>query len=587
MTRNLKKLSITGLVAVLIIVLAGCSSTAKDSAASNAPATASAPASSSSADPAESAAPVEPVTLSIFGVANSQIITSPFQDDDVSKELEKKTGVKLDHTAEMNVSDPAQKLAVMLAGNELPDIVVFNSLTDRDKIINSGAAIPLDDLVAKFGPDIQKNAGDALKVSKLMMSDDTHSLYYLPGSVGSSSFPPLWNDNSWNLRWDLYKQLNYPKLDTLDDLTNVLGEMQKLEPTNKGGKKNYGLGLNLSDDWGQLMIDKAIANLQGFVQAGPNDVYIDMGTEKLVPRISDPNSIFWKSTKFYNTAYQKGILDPESATLKFNAISDKYKTGRYFAATTHWSLGGADTQFIADGQPEKGFAPFMVDYNKQNIYVGQATFNGNQFYMLISKNCKNPEAAMKFINYLYTYEGTELLMNGVEGAQYDMVNNVPIVKDEEIKQQQEDPNHYVKTGVGKYIHMARLDPDKDPAGYPVNFMNVPETAKKLATTVQKEFMDYYKISTVTEPFTKVPAYVYDTSLLGSISPATGSDAQAKEQQMNAYLIANIAKVIYQKTDADYDKMKAKFIAEYTSKGATDVFNFYNQKYEELTAQLKK
>lgn len=574
-----KKGTVALLVLLLAWALAACSSdSGKGGEASSSPA----PGSASASAEGDGGAAQEPVTLSIFGVVGSTVVNKPFQDDQVIKELEKRTGVRLDFTPELNVTDRAEKLAVMLAGNDLPDIVVYNALTDSSKIQSANVAMPLDDLVAQHGPNILKNAGTAIQVSKNNSPDG--KLYYLPGSVGHVQFSPLVNDNSWNLRWDLYKQLNYPKLDTLDDLLNVLEQMMKLEPNNKDGKKNYGLGLNLSETWGQLMIDKAIANLKGYVQALPNDAYIEMDTGNLVPRVSDPNSVFWTSMQFYNKAYQRGILDPESATLKYNTITEKYKTGRYFASTTHWSLGGADEQFIAQGTPEKGFLPFMVDYNPKNMYVGQVTENGDQFQMFISKESKNPEAAMKLIDYLYTNEGTELLTNGIEGVHYDMVDGVPIVKDEEIKAMQEDPNHFIQTGIHKYDHMRRYIPQFNPAGYPTEFRNVPETVAKVMTEAQKDFIEHYGYKTVTEAFTKIPTYLYDTSILGSITTPAGSELQAKEQQMDAYLIANVAKVIFQKNDADYEKAKAKFIEEFASKGAKEVFDYYVKAYAEALAK---
>ncbi|MBW7455391.1 extracellular solute-binding protein [Paenibacillus sepulcri] len=576
-----KKSSMVIVIMVLILSLIGCSSNSNNGTADEGSKNSN---SESSTGGDAAGGSTEPVTLSIFGVVGSTVVNKPFQDDQVMAELEKRTGVKLDFTSELNVTDRAEKLAIMLAGNDLPDIVVYNSLTDSSKIQSANAAMPLDELVEKYGPNIKKNAGQAIELMKQASPDG--KLYYLPGGIGNVQFSPLVNDNSWNIRWDLYKQLNYPKLETLDDLLNVLEQMQKLEPMNKDGKKNYGLGLNLSETWGQLMIDKAIANLQGFVQALPNDAYIDMNTGKLVPRISDPDNIFWKSMEFYNQAYRRGILDPESATLKYNTITEKYKTGRYFASTTHWSLGGADEQFITQGTPEKGFLPFMIDYNKQNIYVGQATYNGDQFQMFISKNCKNPEAAMKLIDYLYTNEGTELLTNGIEGVHYDMVNGVPIVKDEEIKAALADPNHFVQTGIHKYDHLRRYIPQNNPNGYPTEFRDVPETVAKVMTAAQKDFMEHYGYKTVTEAFTKVPTYVYDTSVLGSITTPAGSALQAKEQQLDAYLIANIAKVIFQKNDADYAKAKDKFLKDYEAKGAKEVFDYYVETYDKAMAQSK-
>ncbi len=520
------------------------------------------------------------VTLTVFGAADASVLRQPFQDDEVMRELERRTGVRLDFSPSLNVTDAAVKLSVMLANKELPDLVIYNAMADRSKVLSAKVARPLDELIEKYGPDIRKNAATALEISKSSNSDETHSLYFLPGGVGDVQFSPLMSDNTWNLRWDLYKRLGYPRLDTLDDLLDVLEQMQKTEPVNRDRKKTYGFGLNLADGSGHLQLDRAIANLQGYVQASSYDAYLEMGSGRLVPRVSDANSVFWKAMRFYNQAYRRGLLDPESATMKAVTLTAKYKSGRYFASPSHALLGGADSVFLSNGDTEKGFVPFLIEANPEHIFAGQATYNGNAFELFIPKTSKNAEAAMKFINYLYTYEGAELLLNGIEGKHYDMAGGVPIIRDAELEARRSDPNHTIRTGIGKYRNLLRFKPERDPRGFPVQFEDVPETMKRLVTPVQKDFMERYGYKTVTEPFTRIPTYVFDTSLLGSLSVRPGSDVQAKEQQLNAYLTANIARVLFQRTDEEFEQAKRKLLEEYASKGAASVFAYYKERYEE-------
>ncbi|MFK7697296.1 hypothetical protein [Paenibacillus sp. HJGM_3] len=526
-----------------------------------------------------------PVTLTVFGAANAAVLRQAYQEDEVMLELQRRTGVKLDFSPGLNVTDPSVKLSVMLANKELPDIVIYNAMTDRSKVLSAKVAMPLDELVDMHGPDIRKNAAAALSISKANNSDDTHRLYVLPGGVGDVQFSPLTNDNAWNLRWDLYKKLGYPKLETLDDLLRVMERMQQLEPMNRDRKKTFGLGLNLADVSGHLMLDRPIANLQGYVQASSNDAYLEMGTGRLVPRVSDPGSVFWKAMKFYNQAYRRGLLDPESATMKGVTLTEKYKTGRYLASPSHASLGGADSVFLSNGDTDKGFVPFLIEANPNHIFAGQATYNGNPYELFIPKSSKQAEAAMKVINYLYSYEGAELLLNGIEGRHYDMASGVPIVREAELTARRTDPNQYLRTGIGKYVSLIRFNPSLDPRGFPAKFDNVPETLKRLVTPVQRDYMDHYGYKTVTEPFTKVPTYVFDTSLLGSLSAKPGSDIQAMEQQLDAYLTANVARVMFQKTDEEFEKAKLKFLEEYKAKGAESVFAYYETKYREAIATL--
>ena len=49
------------------------------------------------------------------------------------------------------------------------------------------------------------------------------------------------------VRWDLYKKLGYPKMDTLEDLLPVLKQMQELEPTVGNGDRTY--AFSFFKDW--------------------------------------------------------------------------------------------------------------------------------------------------------------------------------------------------------------------------------------------------------------------------------------------------------------------------------------------------
>ena len=49
---------------------------------------------------------------------------------------------------------------------------------------------------------------------------------------------------------------------------------------------------------------------------------------------------------------------------------------------------------------------------------------------LISKNCKDPERAIAFLDYLISEHGQEITYLGVEGVTYDMVDGKPVLKPE-------------------------------------------------------------------------------------------------------------------------------------------------------------
>ncbi|PQP90054.1 hypothetical protein CPT76_19305 [Paenibacillus sp. AR247] len=104
------------------LLLSGCSGSGKTSGGGSA-------AESSGDD-------TKPITLSVFMDAPGQ---QPTADNKIYKLIKEKTGVSLN--MEFLVGDLQQKLGVMIAGGDYPDLISGN-----DKLINAGAYIPLEDL---------------------------------------------------------------------------------------------------------------------------------------------------------------------------------------------------------------------------------------------------------------------------------------------------------------------------------------------------------------------------------------------------------------------------------------------------------
>ena len=60
---------------------------------------------------------------------------------------------------------------------------------------------------------------------------------------------------SWDIRWDLYKQLGYPECKNLDDYIEILKDMQKACPKDEAGHKTYAVSM-----WSQW--DEALEKLK-------------------------------------------------------------------------------------------------------------------------------------------------------------------------------------------------------------------------------------------------------------------------------------------------------------------------------------
>ena len=138
---------------------------------------------------------------------------------------------------------------------------------------------------------------------------------------------------------------------------------------------------------------------------------------------TDGNYIDWKATpeaeqliKDMNDFYLNGLLTNESLA---GTITEKeaITSGRVFCMLANWAevfplmqdsydLG---EEWVAVGplRNNKGEAPMLTPWTQAG-YLATS----------ISKNCKNPEAALKLIEFLYSDEGQRLCTYGIEGVTY-------------------------------------------------------------------------------------------------------------------------------------------------------------------------
>ena len=140
---------------LLLGILAGCGGSSNGNSAANKPATNS-PNNTSSSEPGAEDEDLSPITLSIF-VSDPNPNWNNMQDD-ISKVITEKTGVTLN--AEFAVGDPQQKIALIAAGGEYPDMI--SAKGEIGKLVDAGAVIDLTDLIEEHAPNIKRVLGENL-----------------------------------------------------------------------------------------------------------------------------------------------------------------------------------------------------------------------------------------------------------------------------------------------------------------------------------------------------------------------------------------------------------------------------------------
>ena len=194
----------------------------------------------------------DPITLTVF----SQLAN--YNGEQVgwfAKEMLDRFNVKLNI-----IPDSDGTFDTRMESGNLGDIVVFGSAGKEYKsAVESGALLDWneDDILTQYGPYIVENMQAALEKNKQINSDGL--VHGIGHGIATSREDHQDFFYTWDLRWDLYKELGYPEVKTLDDLADLLADMQAACPTDDKGNKTYGVSLWPDWDGNMVMYVKSMA----------------------------------------------------------------------------------------------------------------------------------------------------------------------------------------------------------------------------------------------------------------------------------------------------------------------------------------
>ncbi|MDS0525945.1 extracellular solute-binding protein [Clostridium sp. SHJSY1] len=320
----------------------------------------------------------------------------------VSNYVTKKTGVSIKFIAPSE--DEEEKLKDMIQKNELPDFVTLSSWNDEYRsIIKENLALPLDRLAEQYDTYFFK-VTDKQKLEWYKESDG-YTYCYPNFSLDIKDTKDYKEENPSNqtflVRKDIYEAIGKPDMRTPEGFLNAL-EKAKEKFSNINKEPLIPLGLDEFNNSGNLSLDSIL----------PNFLAIPFEKEgKIYERITDPEYIKWLRT--LRKANELGLISKDIFQDKRTQMGEKIAKGRYF------SMLYQRTDII-----EEQLELYKTDKNKiyipvdgpANSKLDEPKLASNSIsgwkVTLISKGCKNPERAIKFLSYLISEEGNKDLYLG-------------------------------------------------------------------------------------------------------------------------------------------------------------------------------
>lgn len=385
-----------------------------------------------------SAANGEVVELTFFSADATQ--DDPWTDP-VAQEITKQTGVKLKTDRPVGGNDESEAVALMIAENKYPDII-FAKGSAAD-LIDAGVMMDMTELIDEYGPNIKKLYGD--EFDKLKQSADDPAIYQLSAyAVGGTKFKDAGN---LQVQWDALKAKDYKIPESLEELETLIKDYIAANPKTEDGLDKIGITMSTSD-WHWMI---TLGNPAGFIADGAADNgqwLVDDKNQAIYKVRTDKEREYFR---WLCRMYNEGILDPEFATQTHEDYIAKIASGRVVTLfDKDWDYQDGEKVLKADGKYGLTYAglPTCIDKDTKCpslMYQGLTTGTG----VGITKDCKDPVAAIKFLDFICSDEGQVLNKWGIKDVNYFIDDEGHRYRtEEEIKYSQEDADYSKKTGVG-------------------------------------------------------------------------------------------------------------------------------------------
>ena len=407
---------VAAVAAVTALLAAGCSSSGKD-------------------DAPKAKMDGDKVVISVLAPADPD---TKLDTNAITTLLSDKFKIKFQfQTTTMDGGPAKEKRQIAISSGDYPDMFLLIpyvdafTKTDVQKLGQQGVAVPLEDLIKQYAPDIQK-ALDSNSVLKAMSTAPDGHIYSLP--QWSDCYHCTYPDKLWiNSTWLKKLHLQMPK--TTEELRTVLKAFKTQDPNGNGKADEIPMSTDTQDSTliGYLMNAFTYAPYGATNTGVPSLLKLDGDT--VATPVDTPE---WREgLKYINSLYKDGLIDSGSFTQNAEAlqtIGNNPSAVQLGSSPVLWpgifvSLGakdGRDKQY--DAAP-----PLTGPEGKSYTAYNNPTSIGYTF-MLTNKSSKEARiAAIKMLDYIYTDEGQITVNSGPEGVGWVKPGPTDVALDTKVK----------------------------------------------------------------------------------------------------------------------------------------------------------
>lgn len=315
-------------------------------------------------------------------------------------------------------SEEAQKIPVLMSSGTAADIMMSYDNTIVEKFYSDGGTYELSEYVAEYGEDLVKYIGqEVLDAGKNAEGEQ----FAIPARRATQV------QNNAFIRKDWLDKLDLDIPETVDELYDALKAFKEEDPGNVGSDKI------IAWNGGGAILSRAFLKeleTKDYLINMVNHTYTDEGYRDYM--------------RFMNKLYNEDLMDPEYFTAEdFGQRRKEYFVSGVAGYMEYDVNGNVDTlrggllQNLKQNEPDAEFISMVPVANVNDGKIYNISYPATGAFNFIPKTAENPEACMKYLNFL-AGEGGFMVFHGVEGEHFEFDDGVPVVIDADYNAETKD-----------------------------------------------------------------------------------------------------------------------------------------------------
>ncbi|MBU5670853.1 sugar ABC transporter substrate-binding protein [Paenibacillus brevis] len=487
---------------------------------------------------------VEPFEISVFiGEAGQQ----PTPDNKIYKLIKEETGASFKF--EFLAGDIDQKLGVMIAGGDYPDM-----MTDNQKLKAAGAFIPLEDLIEEHAPNLKKHYE---KYWNMMKDPNDNHIYTLPnyGVYNADPDTTWYSGPAFWIQKDVLAEAGYPQVKTLDQYFDLIKQYKEKHP-DIDGTPTIGFEI-LNYDWRNWGLFNAPQHLIGH----PNDggVVVKDGVAEIFAD-KDYAKQYYKKLNEMNAA---GVIDKETFTQNYDQYMAKISSGAVLGMfDQHWNFQSAEDALTTQKRFERQYVglPLVYDESTRDHYKDRPALNlDNGFGITVNASEEQAIRIIKLLDTLIQEDWQRIFTWGIEGEDYIVNEEGRFMKTQEQRDAFTDGTWKLANKADAFYGRAPKMQGKFSDGNSTDAAAQPEEYQAGLEEYDKNFLAQYGFNSYVDFFSEAPenevAYpAWSVDLIDS------SEAKIVNTKQNELSTKYLPKAILAKPD-EFESVWNEYVGE--------------------------